>query len=120
MESIVLIVFVVIVSIMIIYLMISDILQKRRDTKLKDFFKWLEEAPEMFGVKDYGMDDADWLPELDRWRANVNIVGQLRLYDNDDWVSSNFRARSYGWLPKKTLEQSITEQVKDYLSKKNE
>lgn len=53
-------------------------------------------------------------------KANVNIVGQLRLYDNDDWVSSNFRARSYGWLPKKTLEQSITEQVKDYLAKKNE
>ena len=73
MENIVSIVFVVIVSIMIIYLMISDILQKRRDTKLKEFFKWLEEAPEIFGVKDYGMDDADWLPELDRWRAKFGF-----------------------------------------------
>jgi len=47
-------------------------------------------------------------------KANVNIVGQMRLYDTDNWVSSNFRARSYGWLPKKTLEQSIREQVEAY------
>ena len=47
-------------------------------------------------------------------KANINIVGQLRLYDNEDWVSSNFRARSYGWLPQKTLEQSIVEQVEAY------
>ena len=47
-------------------------------------------------------------------KANVNTVGQLRLYDNENWVSSNFRARSYGWLPQKTLEQSIVEQVEAY------
>jgi len=47
-------------------------------------------------------------------KANINTVGQLRLYDTDNWVSSNFRARSYGWLPKKTLEQSIAEQVEAY------
>lgn len=47
-------------------------------------------------------------------KANVNTVGQLRLYDNENWVSSNFRARSYGWLPQKSLEQSITEQVEAY------
>lgn len=34
-----------------------------------------------------------------------------RPYDNDVWVSTNFKARSWGWLPKKTLEQSITEMV---------
>jgi len=47
-------------------------------------------------------------------KANVNTVGQLRLYDNEDWVSSNFRARSYGWLPRVSLEESILEQVKAY------
>jgi UDP-glucose 4-epimerase len=54
-------------------------------------------------------------------KANVQrAIGQLRLYDGADWVSSNFRARSYGWLPQKTLEQSITEQVADYLTNKHE
>jgi UDP-glucose 4-epimerase len=48
--------------------------------------------------------------------ANVNIVTRMRDYDSDDWVSTNFRARSYGWLPKKTLEQSIQEMVEAYKS----
>jgi nucleoside-diphosphate-sugar epimerase len=44
-------------------------------------------------------------------KANVNIVGSMRQYDTKNWVSQNYRARSFGWLPKKTLEQSITEMV---------
>lgn len=45
--------------------------------------------------------------------ANIDIVNQLREYDNEEWVSGNFRARMYGWLPKKSLEQSITEMVEE-------
>lgn len=51
-------------------------------------------------------------------KANVNVVQSMRTYDNTDWVSKNFRSRSYGWLPKKTLEQSITEMVKAYGTRK--
>jgi len=44
-------------------------------------------------------------------KANINPVDRLRSYDTTDWVSANFRSRSYGWLPKKSLEQSIQEMV---------
>jgi nucleoside-diphosphate-sugar epimerase len=49
-------------------------------------------------------------------KANINIVPSLRDYDNKDWVSTNFRSRSWGWLPKKPLEKSIREMVKDFKS----
>ena len=42
---------------------------------------------------------------------NVNITPQERDYDTTSWVSTNFKARGYGWLPKKKLEQSIKEMV---------
>ena len=45
----------------------------------------------------------------------VNYVDSMRFYDNQDWVSSNFKARGYGWLPKKSLEQSIQEMVNVYV-----
>ena len=77
MEEIVVIFFAVIIIFAVLYMMISDIQQKRRDTKLKDFFKWLEEAPEIFGVKEYGMDETDWLPELDRWRAKFGFWADI-------------------------------------------
>lgn len=51
-------------------------------------------------------------------KANINIVPSLRDYDTKDWVSTNFRSRSWGWLPQKSLEQSIHEMVIDF--KKNE
>jgi nucleoside-diphosphate-sugar epimerase len=47
-------------------------------------------------------------------KANVNIVGNMRPYDTDDWVCKNFHARQYGWMPKKSLQQSIIEMVKEY------
>lgn len=47
-------------------------------------------------------------------KANINIVPSMRSYDTDRWVSTNFRSRSFGWLPKKTLEVSITEMVEAY------
>lgn len=51
-------------------------------------------------------------------KANINLVPSLRAYDNPNWVSTNFRSRSWGWIPQKTLEQSIHEMVIDF--KKNE
>lgn len=47
-------------------------------------------------------------------KVNINLVHSLRPYDTQGWFSNNYRARSYGWLPKKTLEQSITEMVVVY------
>lgn len=56
--------------------------------------------------------------KVTRKKANVNIIPSLRPYDNANWVSTNFRSRSWGWMPRKSLEQSIKEMVIDY--KKNE
>lgn len=50
-------------------------------------------------------------------KANLNYVGRMRNYDNDTWVSRNNRVRDFGWSPKKSLEQSITEMVKSYATK---
>lgn len=47
-------------------------------------------------------------------KANVNIVPSLRSYDTTQWVSQNFRARGFGWLPRKSLQVSIEEMVKEY------
>lgn len=47
-------------------------------------------------------------------KANVNLSARLRDYDNESWISTNFKSRGYGWLAKKTLEQSIKEMVKAY------
>lgn len=44
-------------------------------------------------------------------KINVNVVDSMRPYDNEDWVSTNFKARGFGWLPRKSLEQSIKEML---------
>lgn len=44
-------------------------------------------------------------------QANITLVSSLRPYDSDMWVSTNFRARGWGWYPSKTLEDSIKEMV---------
>src|SRR3990167_3657624 len=44
----------------------------------------------------------------------VNIVPSMRSYDTDHWVSNNFKSRGYGWLPRKSLEQSIKEQYESF------
>ena len=43
----------------------------------------------------------------------INLVKSLREYDNEKWVCENFKARGWGWLPKKTLELSIKEMIHD-------
>lgn len=47
-------------------------------------------------------------------KVNVNIIPQARDYDTTNWVSQNFKARGFGWSPKKSLEQSIKEMVEAY------
>lgn len=51
-------------------------------------------------------------------KIKVNEVPQLRKYDNPNWVCKNYKARSYGWLPKKSLVESISEEY-EYLKKIN-
>lgn len=53
-------------------------------------------------------------------KANVRIVSALRDYDNEQWVSTNFRSRGWGWAPKKSLELSIREMVHAYEPAKKE
>jgi len=47
-------------------------------------------------------------------KANINTVEQLRSYDSEVWRSSNYRARGYGWLPHKSLADSVKEMVRNY------
>jgi len=42
-------------------------------------------------------------------KANIHRVESMRKYDNQSWSSTNYRARSWGWMPKKSLEVSIRE-----------
>ena len=47
-------------------------------------------------------------------KANITKVESMRPYDNYAWQSTNFKARSWGWLPTKLLSQSIKEMVENY------
>lgn len=67
-----------------------------------------------FGKKYANKDVLEIVEETTGRKIKVNIVKSLRDYDNEDWWSTNYKARSYGWLPKKTLEQSIKEMVVSY------
>jgi len=66
------------------------------------------------GIKHSNGDVLNIVQSVTGGKANANLVPNMRAYDNDDWVSTNFKARSYGWLPKKTLHNSIEEMVKEY------
>lgn len=66
------------------------------------------------GVKTANWEVLKLVEEITGKRANINEVGQLRDYDSPGWVSQNYKARGFGWLPKKSLEQSIREQVQAY------
>lgn len=41
----------------------------------------------------------------------VTIQDNMRAYDNEEWMSTNFRSRGWGWFPQKTLDESIKEMV---------
>lgn len=48
-------------------------------------------------------------------KANIRkVVNSMRPYDSSEWVSVNFKARSWGWKPQKDLKTSIKEMVKAY------
>jgi nucleoside-diphosphate-sugar epimerase len=70
------------------------------------------------GVSHSNREVLDIVEKVTGKKAKVNIVSVMRNYDSDQWVSNNFRARSWGWMPKKDLELSIREMVKDYGSSK--
>lgn len=53
----------------------------------------------------------EMVEEITGKKANINQVGRMRDYDNEEWVCKNYRARSFGWMPKKTLKDSIKEMV---------
>lgn len=44
-------------------------------------------------------------------KANINVIDSMRDYDNEDWICGNYMARKWGWLPKISLEESITKMV---------
>lgn len=44
-------------------------------------------------------------------KANIKLVSQMREYDSDTWESTNYKSRSYGWFPKKSLMDSIQEML---------
>jgi len=63
------------------------------------------------GIKTSNKEVREIVEELTGKQANVRIVGNLRAYDDTEWVSENFRAKRYGWKPLKTLKQSISEMI---------
>lgn len=69
------------------------------------------------GIKTSNEQVLAMVEEVTGKKANINRVPSLRAYDNQEWVSTNFRARGFGWTPKKSLEQSITEMVEAYAVK---
>jgi nucleoside-diphosphate-sugar epimerase len=44
-------------------------------------------------------------------KANVKEVNGMRPYDAKSWRMADYSARQWGWLPKKTLEDTIREMV---------
>lgn len=69
------------------------------------------------GVKYTNQEVREIVEKVTGKKANVNIVESVRPYDTDNWVSQNYKARGYGWLPRKNLETSIREMVKAYTTK---
>lgn len=47
-------------------------------------------------------------------KAHIKLVSNMRSYDSSEWTSTNFRARQYGWAPKKPFEQTVKEMVEAY------
>lgn len=66
------------------------------------------------GIKRTNLEVLEIVQQATGRKANINMVNRLRDYDNENWVSNNFRARSFGWLPTKSLEVSIGEMVNAY------
>jgi len=50
-------------------------------------------------------------------KANINLVDNLRSYDNNDWYSRDNKVRTYGWIPRISLKDSIKAMVDDYVKR---
>jgi nucleoside-diphosphate-sugar epimerase len=66
------------------------------------------------GRKHTNQEVLEMVEKATKKKANLNRVDQLRMYDNKEWVSSNYKARGYGWLPAKSLKLSIKEMVDEF------
>src|SRR3990172_2697440 len=69
------------------------------------------------GVPTTNQEVLNLIEKISGKKANINIESSMRIYDNNLWYSRNFRSRSFGWLPKYTLEQGLVKVIEDY--KKN-
>lgn len=66
------------------------------------------------GISRSNQDVREVVERVTKKKANVHIVSNMRSYDSREWVSTNFRARQYGWKPIKPFEQTIKEMVNWY------
>lgn len=66
------------------------------------------------GIKHSNQEVKDLVERHTHKRVPTMTISTFYPYDTQDWVSTNFKARGYGWLPKKTLEQSIAEMARAY------
>lgn len=48
-------------------------------------------------------------------RANINIVENMRPYDNKDWYAKDYISRSYGWTQRISLRDTIKAMVDNYV-----
>ena len=62
------------------------------------------------GIKTTNQQVLNLVEEVTGKKININVVESLREYDSLDWVSYNYKARTYGWMPRVTLYNSIKQQ----------
>lgn len=72
------------------------------------------------GIKTINQEILNLIEEITGKKANINFVPSMRDYDTQDWVATNFKARSFGWLPKVSLKEGLKRVVEDYVNKKYE
>lgn len=68
------------------------------------------------GKKHSNQEVLEIVEDVTKKKANVTYVESMRKYDSENWVCTNYRARGWGWMPRKSLETSITEMVNHYKS----
>ena len=71
------------------------------------------------GIQTSNQEILDIIENLTGKKANINIVSSMRSYDSRNWVSQNFRARAWGWLPKVNLKEGLKLVVEDYIKNPN-
>lgn len=69
------------------------------------------------GIKTTNLQVLKIIEEVTGKKIKYTEISNLRPYDNDNWVSTNFKARSFGWLPKISLRESIEREVENYAFK---